>query len=249
MNPGLPELTTTMPNADRPNADRNDLIEQHQPYVRALAVEIARTLPSHIEIDELIACGNLGLVEAAERYDPRYRVSFHTFAWYRIRGAIFDALRQMGPLSRGEYATLRKSAALNEILQTSADDALGHDPAGRRGVDDDIADAQATIDVMIPVFLLSLEAEDAPDVPDRRPSRLEEMEHEEMVRLTREMVEDLPEDDRRLVNDIYFGKYNIVEYAKKIGVTKSWASRLHARAVRRLRDLMIDRGLLSSDLK
>ena len=51
--------------------DRALLVEQHRSYVRVLAVEVAKGLPPHIELDELIACGNLGLVEAAERYEPR----------------------------------------------------------------------------------------------------------------------------------------------------------------------------------
>ena len=54
-------------------ADREQLIEQHRPFVRVLAVEVAKSLPSHIELDELIACGNVGLVEAAERYERSNR--------------------------------------------------------------------------------------------------------------------------------------------------------------------------------
>jgi len=68
------------------DTDRAGLVEQHRSYVRVLAVEVAKGLPPHIEFDELIACGNLGLVEAAERYEPRYGVTFQTFAYYRIKG-------------------------------------------------------------------------------------------------------------------------------------------------------------------
>src|ERR1700745_3198115 len=93
--------------------DRGLLIEQHRPYVRVLAVEVAKGLPSHIELDELISCGNLGLVEAAERYEPRYGVTFQTFAYYRIKGAIYDGLRKMGPMSRTEYARSRFAARAN----------------------------------------------------------------------------------------------------------------------------------------
>ena len=48
-----------------------------------------------------------GLLEAAERYDRRHGVTFQTFAYYRVRGAMFDGLRNMGWLPRHEYARLR----------------------------------------------------------------------------------------------------------------------------------------------
>src|SRR5215471_10958121 len=59
--------------------DRERLVEEHRSFVRAIASELIKGLPRYIEFEELTACGNLGLVEAAQRYDPRYRTSFRTF--------------------------------------------------------------------------------------------------------------------------------------------------------------------------
>ncbi len=126
--------------------NRDLLIEQHRSYVRALAIDIAKTLPRHIDLEELVAYGNLGLIEAAERYDPRYRASFKTFAWYRIRGAIFDAVRQMGPFSRASHSNLRRAAYANDILQTMAEGELSPDAVSAQSVPDKAKQTQAAIE-------------------------------------------------------------------------------------------------------
>ncbi len=67
-----------------------------------------------------------------------------------------------------------------------------------------------------------------------------------MLDVVRVLVAELPEDDRRLIEAVYFKQCSLVEYAASIGVTKSWTSRLHARAIKRLRELMVKRGLLKA---
>lgn len=245
-------IPTTDKQADPVQISQRDLlIESHRSYVRAMASEIARTLPGHVELDELIAWGNLGLVEAAERYDPRYQVSFQTFSWYRIRGAIYDAVRQMTPLSRADYARYRQAANRNDLIQTAADDALHYEHSARAvplpGIDDEIAQTREIIDVLIPVYLLSLDSEELPELVAEEPSKLEQMEYEELLAHLKSMVAELNEDDRQLIENVYFNNLSLVDYAARIGVTKSWTSRLHARAIRRLREIMIRHELLSPD--
>jgi len=210
-----------------------------------LAVEVARGLPPHIELDELIACGNVGLVEAAERYEPRYGVTFQTFAYYRIKGAVYDGLRKMGPMSRSEYARSRFAARANDILQSATDDEQAI-PGVALTVDDEIAGTQSFIDALIPVYLLSLEDTNLPEIADGGESALEKVERKELVGLTRSLIEDLPDDERKVISEIYFRHLNIVEVSAKLGVSKSWGSRLHAKAIKHLRTLMEEKGLLDA---
>lgn len=227
-------------------ADRAQLIEQHRPYVRVLALEIARSLPPHIELDELVACGNVGLVEAAERYEPRYGVTFQTFAYYRIKGAVYDGLRKMGPMSRTEYARSRFAARANDILQSATDDEQAI-PGVALSVDDEIAGTQSFIDALIPVYLLSLEDVNLPEVADKGESALQQVERSELISLTRSLIGELPEDERQIIEEIYFRHLNIVEVSAKLGVSKSWGSRLHAKAIKHLRALMEEGGLIRSE--
>lgn len=225
------------------DSDRTQLIEQHRTYVRVLALEVAKGLPSHIELDDLIACGNLGLVESAERYEPRYGVTFQTFAHYRIKGAIYDGLRKMGPVSRTEYARSRFAARANDILQSAADDEQAI--AGiALSVDDEISATQSFIDALIPVYLLSIDEGALPEIADESQSALERVEREELVSLTRELIRELPDEEQQLVENIYFKHQTIVEVSNLLGVSKSWGSRLHAKAIKRLKTLMESRGLL-----
>jgi RNA polymerase sigma factor for flagellar operon FliA len=226
-------------------ADREQLIEQHRPYVRVLAVEVARSLPPHIELDELIACGNVGLVEAAERYEPRYGVTFQTFAYYRIKGAVYDGLRKMGPMSRSEYARSRFAARANDILQSATDDEQAI-PGVALSVDDEISGTQSFIDALIPVYLLSLEDVNLPEIADTGESALQKVERKELVSFTRSLIEELPDDERKIISEIYFRHLNIVEVSAKLGVSKSWGSRLHSKAIKHLRALMEEKGLLDS---
>lgn len=77
-------------------AKRDALIEQHLDLARSIAEQIARSLPSHFELDDLIATGNLGLIEAATRYRPRQHngTPFSAYARYVIRGKILDSVRR-----------------------------------------------------------------------------------------------------------------------------------------------------------
>src|ERR1700758_114335 len=102
-------------------AEKNQLVEQHLGLVQAIARKVKKTLGARIDLDDLVAYGAKGLVEAAERYDARPGVAFTTFAYYRIRGAMFDGLRTMGWYSRADYARYRAEERANEYLQSHAD--------------------------------------------------------------------------------------------------------------------------------
>ena len=137
-----------------PTIDRDLLIEQHRSYVQALAVEISRSLAVRVDLSELVAYGHLGLVEAAARYDPRRGVTFPTFAYYRIKGAIYDGLREMGFRSRSAHARLRFVAGSNDLLQTDADDELADVAERAPSIDDEIDLVQSAIDALNRLFLL-----------------------------------------------------------------------------------------------
>ena len=225
---------------------RDELIEQHRPFVKTLAISLLKRLPHHIGLDELIACGNLGLVEAAERYDPRHSTSFKTFAYYRIKGAMYDALRSMGPLSRGDYAKTQLSARANDVMQTIADD---HHAALCRGETtvDEIAAAQAAIDVLLPVFLLSMDSEELPELVDGNPDALTQVEHDDLIDRVRAVAAELAADDRHIIECIYFKNQTISQIAVSLGISKSWASRLHAKAIKHMRELAKRHGLMATD--
>jgi RNA polymerase sigma factor FliA len=226
-------------------ADRDELVERYRPYVFSIAKQVLQTFPVRVDFEELAGYGMIGLLEAADRYDPRRKVSFVTFSYYRIKGAIFDGLRQMGILTRTPNdAWVRREAALNDLVQTASDDEL-ENPA--TSVDDEIQTIEKFVDSLIPAYLLSLSEENAPDIADSRDLPNVAVEFRETMQIVRETVNELPEKEKEIIESLYFKHLSTTELAKQMGVNKSWVSRLHSKAVNRLRQRLGMIGVLPNE--
>lgn len=223
--------------------DREELVERYRPFVYSIAKQVSQSFPMRIDFEELVSYGMIGLLEAADRYDPRRNVSFTTFSHYRIKGAIFDGLRQMGILTRtpnDDWA--RREAVLNDLIQTASDD--NTENAGV-DVDDEIQSIAKLVDFLIPAYLLSLSRENAPDIADTRELPNVALEFQDTFNLVQQAVRELPEKEREIIETLYFSSLSTTELAKKMGVNKSWISRLHSKAVNRLRQKLALVGILS----
>jgi RNA polymerase sigma factor for flagellar operon FliA len=226
-------------------ADRDELVERYRPYVYSIVKQVLQTFPVRVEFDELVSYGIVGLLEAADRYDPRRKVSFVTFSYYRIKGAIFDGLRQMGILTRTPNdAWVRRESVLNDLVQTAADDETESSAAT---VEDEIKTVEKFVDSLIPAYLLSLSEENAPDVADSRELPNVAVEFRETVRLVRETVNELPGREKEIIEALYFKHLSTTDLAKQMGVNKSWVSRLHSKAVNRLRQRLSLIGILADE--
>jgi RNA polymerase sigma factor for flagellar operon FliA len=221
-------------------AEKNQLVEQHLGLVQAIARKVKKTLGARIELDDLVAYGSKGLVEAAERYDARPGVAFTTFAYYRIRGAMFDGLRTMGWYSRADYARYRAEERANEYLQSHSDrpaTASGASQAADAG--EALAAVAQVLSGVAAVHITSLEAaatvaDTTFAAPDAR------IDLGRLGTRVREAVTKLPEKERRLMELYYFEEKTLEEAGGVLGLSKSWACRLHARAVDLLRAAMAD---------
>src|ERR1700735_3488050 len=80
--------------------ERDRLVLEHLPLVRAIAVRVYENLPVHVDLDDLIHAGVMGLFDAALKYNEDKQVSFRGYAKHRIKGAILDSLRDMDWASR-----------------------------------------------------------------------------------------------------------------------------------------------------
>jgi RNA polymerase sigma factor for flagellar operon FliA len=220
--------------------EKNKLVEQHLSLVQAIARKVKKTLGSSIELDDLVAYGSKGLVEAAERFDARPGVAFTTFAYYRIRGAMFDGLRTMGWYSRADYARYRAEERANEYLQSQAD--RPEPPAGASKAADaqeTLAEVAKVLSGVATVHITSLEA--AATVADETFAAPDAgIDAGRLSARVRTAIKDLPEKERRLMEMYYFEEKTLEEAGGALGLSKSWACRLHARAVDLLRAAMAD---------
>jgi len=209
---------------------RDRLIEKHLDYAKSLTAKLHRQLSSDLDFDELYAHGTRGLVEAAQRFDPSRGVAFTTFSYYRIRGAIFDGLRKSGWLNRSEYG--RFTAATNDYMGNHGDRLP---PPGAAAGGDPVGDLNKTLGDIAAIFVTSLSAvdlEDPPDTGQKDPSEV--AEDQQLAGLVRAAIEQLPAKEQRLVKLYYFEGMTMQDAGAQLGLSKSWTSRLHARAVQLL---------------
>jgi RNA polymerase sigma factor for flagellar operon FliA len=134
-------------------SDAARLAEVNLPYAHAIAAEVSRKLPHVLERKEIQGWAELGLVEAAQSFDPLRGIQFKTFAYYRIKGAIFDGLRKMGWPSKSQYQRLRFEMSANEYLK----DVSSHAPPATSG-EQQLQDLQSVSANVMSCYMLSLEA-------------------------------------------------------------------------------------------
>jgi len=222
-------------------ADRDRLVEEHLYLVHSIASKLRARLAKTMEPGDLVGYGSKGLVEAAQRFDPKLGTSFSTFAYYRIRGAMFDGMRTMGWYSRGDYARFRAEERADEYLAAGAEREAAVRAVESSAPQGDKAETLESIAELLggvaAVHITSMEA--AAELPDERWKAPDEalLDAEGSQRL-RAALATLPDKERRLLELYYFGDENLEDAGKKMGLSKSWASRLHARAVGHLREIL-----------
>jgi RNA polymerase sigma factor for flagellar operon FliA len=219
--------------------DGHRLVEENLDLVRLIAGKLQRSLGRTLDLDELVAYGSKGLVEAASRFDSGKGVAFSTFAYYRIRGAMLDGLRTMGWYSRADYARYRAEERATEYLRNLAErEGAAGEPAGQaRDAAQTLAEIAEVLSGVATVHITSLEA--AASVTDERlPPPDQQLERLHLQARARRGLEKLPERERRLLQLHYFEDRNLEEAGAQMGLSKSWSSRLHARAVDRLRKVL-----------
>jgi RNA polymerase sigma factor FliA len=220
---------------------RKELTEQYQPYVRSIAGKIKKTLSKDIEFDDLVSYGMLGLFEAADRYDSKFGANFMTFAYYRIRGAIYDGLRGMGWVSRTEYQRYRFEMQANQYLTSMNDQQVSAPSAVKKSTEDEIGEIADVVTGLVTIYVTALDAMEGFQIKDDRgPSVEESLEIMQARKLVADAVAKLPEQERTLLQLYYYKEMSLEDVGKQLGLSKSWTSRLHTRAIEKLSRLLRD---------
>jgi RNA polymerase sigma factor FliA len=203
------------------------LIESHRSYAHAIAGEILRKLPAHVEKDDIQAAAELGLTEAAAAFDGRPGVQFKTFAYYRIRGAVYDAIRKATWFSRDQYKELSAEAAVDHYFADES--ASAQEPVA------DLPELERHVSSVVTCYMLSLDTAEV-EAPASRTKSAEErvIQQEWHVRLHAALAR-LPIKHRSLLQAYYFENKNLEEIGAGLGLSKSWVCRLHAKAIESLR--------------
>ena len=218
---------------------RDSLVSEFYQFVQNVARQVARRLglPNNLH-EEIEAAGLLGLVEAAERYDPA-QGAFKAYAWLRIRGSIVECLRSYSEVSGTAYKVLRALAASQDLReQESLVDALVKQTTSKNLTREQrlahVLDYAAKSALAYRLSIQDAEEEMCEPSPRRNPEQL--LLARENADLCLSLVESLPREEREIVESYYFKGHSFIEIARASnGHTKSWVSRIHARALARLR--------------
>jgi RNA polymerase sigma factor for flagellar operon FliA len=223
--------------------ERQRLVDANVPFVRSIAAKIKESLPKEIEFDDLVAYGMQGLLEAAERFDSRHGTSFTTFAYYRVRGAMFDGLRGMGWLPRAEYARLRFEERAAAYLQNLADRDAGAATSGDTvesiTIEEEMRYIAEALGGVAAIFVTTMDARrEEAESGSATPVPQQQVEKSERNRAIKSALDSLPEKERRLLELYYYEDRSLAEAGAALGLSKSWSSRLHARAVTLLKQAL-----------
>lgn len=215
-------------------ATQEQLLAKYGPYVRSIAGAVRRQFGNRLDFEDLLAYGNVGLLEAAERFDEKIGASFLTFAHYRIRGAIFDGLRKMGVLRGAD----QRSAYLSERANTYLTSNTARDTGRATSFADDVQEVEGAVMSLAAAFAVGLEGLERLQIKDESLSPEERLEQRELRARAAAALERLPDNERRLLAAYYFENKTLEEAGGALGLSKSWSSRLHARAIDRLKGLL-----------
>jgi RNA polymerase sigma factor FliA len=212
----------------------------HLDLVDLIARQLSRELGRAVELDDLRSMGQQGLLEAARRFDEGRGVSFRRFANYRVRGSMLDGIRKSAPLPRRAHARIRALEAALLVSEAAAEDAapgalpLTPDPrASEQKLSEHLAD-MATAMAMGLLATPALGDEGELSALDTAESPEDAVAQAELRELVLRALDDLPEDERTLLRRHYLDGERFDHVSASLGLSKSWGSRLHTRAIARL---------------
>jgi RNA polymerase sigma factor for flagellar operon FliA len=213
------------------------LIEKYDGLIRSIAYQLKTRLSVPVEVDELMNYGRLGLLEAAKRFDPKVGVTFKTFAYYRVKGSMYDGLRKMDVISRRKNSRLQFETAATEFLNSEMAQGSGEMPRSA-SLKDDINEVYTLISGLVPIFFLTSDAMDRFLVDQKGKSLEDQASFQQEKATLRQAISQLPQKERSLLEYHYYQDLTLEDAASKLGLSKSWASRLHAKALNKLKDIL-----------
>jgi RNA polymerase sigma factor for flagellar operon FliA len=228
------------------NTERDEMILEHLPQIKYIAQRISTKLPSHVELNDLVSAGVLGLMDAIEKFDESRGVKFKTYAELRIKGAILDSLRNLDWAPR----SLRKKSKDLEKVYRDLEQRFGRPATDKEASDEMGISLEEFYDLVDQIKGLNLGSfqeltnqddeknseplvKYVPDAPQMDPFFM--FHKTEIQEILSTAIETLPKKERLVVSLYYSDELTMKEIGKVLGVNESRVSQLHTKAMLRLR--------------
>jgi len=230
--------------------ERERVMLEHMPAVRWMARRIHERLPQHVDMEDLVSAGTLGLLDALRKFDPEKKVQFRSYAQFRIRGAILDSLRTLDWSPRD---LRRKGRAVEEAIRrlTVQYGRAPSEPEVAQTMGLGLEEYQQLLGELKGLEIGTLHLERSEDSGEEEvayiPNHPEEdplfrcLRGEMRDRLTA-AIDALPERERLVVTLYYYEEMTMKEIGLALGVVESRVSQIHSSAVVHLRAKLAEFG-------
>ncbi|WP_191014700.1 RNA polymerase sigma factor WhiG [Treponema zioleckii] len=225
---------------------RDKIIRKYMPLVKYVAGKVSVGLPASMEFDDLVGFGQFGLLDAINKYDLNKKVKFKTYAVTRIRGAIFDEMRQLDWVPRSVRQKSREiEDTISELEAKLARPATDAEIAKEMNLTEE--EYQHTVMKISGTSVLSLndvwysgDDSDHVSIGDsiESPSSLNpdvQVEKEEIKKVIMQAINELPEKEKMVIVLYYHEDLTFKEIGQVLAVSESRISQLHSNANLHLR--------------
>jgi RNA polymerase sigma factor FliA len=231
-------------------ARRDRIVLEHLPLVKAIAIRVHENLPVHVDLDDLVHAGVLGLFDAASKFNPEKQVAFSSYAKHRIKGAILDSLRQLDWASRDLRRRHKQvEAATRELAATLQRTPTESEIAAKLGVDVERW-RQMMVDLrsvgLISASTRTAEHDDlpAPDFPSKPETQPDNMcSREQMRSVLGVAMKTLPERYQKVVFLYYTNEMTMKEIGGILGINESRVSQIHKSALEKMQVVLQANGI------
>ena len=230
------------------NGEQERLLLEHLPIVRFLARRIHERLPQHVDIEDLVSAGVVGLMDASSKFDPQKKVQFRSYAQFRIRGAILDSLRTLDWSPRD----LRRKGRAAEGAIRALTARLGRLPAEAEVAAEmglSLEEYQSLLGDLkgLEIGTLHVDRNDGSGEEELAyvPGRSDDDPlfvclRGELQQELAKAIERLPQRERLVMTLYYYEEMTMKEIGLALGVVESRVSQIHSSAVIRLRQELSD---------
>ncbi|MCB1667013.1 MAG: RNA polymerase sigma factor FliA [Porticoccaceae bacterium] len=213
--------------------DLNSVVDDYLPLVKKIALHLIARLPAHVELDDLLQVGLLGLLQAKDSYDASQGASFGTYASFRIKGAMLDEVR------RNDWAPRSVQRKMKDVSQAI------RQLEGRLGRSVTDAEIAAELNLSLDEYyqvsrdlacsrLVSLDELDDPAL-EGGDDPFSRIEGEGFRSALMESIQLLPEKEMLMMSLYYTDGLNLKEVGEVLGVSESRVSQIHGQALARIR--------------
>jgi len=224
---------------------KDEIVIEYAPLIKYIAQKIAARLPSNIELDDLISCGVIGLMDAIQKFDPSRDNKFKTYAEFRVRGAILDELRAQDWVPR----SIREKAKLVERAYAKLESNLGRPATDEEMCKELNLSQEEFYDLLNKAKSVSLLNIDDSTTFNRGDKKLmaglmedsrsnnpfSAVSYKNSRDKIKEGIMSLPEKQRLVLSLYYYEDLNLKEIGQVLSVTESRVSQLHTQAIMKLR--------------